>query len=33
VPGGHFDAYTGEGFEISSAAARDWYVEHLLTKS
>jgi uncharacterized protein len=29
VPGGHFDAYTGPGFEISSAAARDWFVEHL----
>jgi len=29
VPGGHFDAYVGEGFEISSAAARDWFVEHL----
>jgi hypothetical protein len=30
VPGGHFDAYTGTGFEISSAAARDWFAEHLL---
>jgi uncharacterized protein len=30
LPGGHFDAYTGEGFEISSAAARDWFMEHLL---
>lgn len=30
VPGGHFDAYTGEGFEITSGAARDWFVEHLL---
>jgi fermentation-respiration switch protein FrsA (DUF1100 family) len=29
TPGGHFDAYTGPGFEISSAAARDWFVEHL----
>jgi fermentation-respiration switch protein FrsA (DUF1100 family) len=29
VPGGHFDAYTGPGFEISSSAARDWFVEHL----
>lgn len=27
--GGHFDAYTGAGFEISSAAARDWFVGHL----
>jgi uncharacterized protein len=31
VPGGHFDAYVGHGFEISSGAARDWFVEHLLT--
>src|SRR3954454_5927001 len=31
VAGGHFDAYVGRGFEISSAAARDWFVEHLLT--
>jgi fermentation-respiration switch protein FrsA (DUF1100 family) len=30
LPGGHFDAYTGPGFERSSAAARDWFVEHLL---
>ncbi|MPY93335.1 MAG: alpha/beta fold hydrolase [Acidimicrobiia bacterium] len=29
VPGGHFDAYVGPGFEISSGAARDWFVEHL----
>jgi fermentation-respiration switch protein FrsA (DUF1100 family) len=33
VPGGHFDAYTGPGFDIGSAAARDWFVEHLLAKS
>ncbi|HEX4109341.1 MAG TPA: alpha/beta hydrolase [Solirubrobacteraceae bacterium] len=31
VDGGHFDAYTGEGFKITSTAARDWFVEHLLT--
>ena len=31
VPGGHFDAYVGHGFEISSGAARDWFVEHLIT--
>jgi fermentation-respiration switch protein FrsA (DUF1100 family) len=31
VPGGHFDAYVGRGFEISSGAARDWFVEHLVT--
>ncbi|WP_354700701.1 Quorum-quenching protein AidA [Paraconexibacter sp. AEG42_29] len=30
LPGGHFDAYTGDGFERSSGAARDWFVEHLL---
>ena len=30
VPGGHFDAYVGRGFEISSGAARDWFVEHLV---
>jgi len=31
LPGGHFDAYVGRGFEISSGAARDWFVEHLIT--
>ena len=31
MPGGHFDAYVGRGFEISSGAARDWFVEHLLS--
>ncbi len=30
LPGGHFDPYTGPGFETSSAAARDWLVRHLL---
>ncbi len=30
VAGGHFDAYAGRGFEISSGAARDWFVEHLV---
>jgi dienelactone hydrolase len=30
LPGGHFDAYEGEGFAISSSAARDWFAEHLL---
>ena len=33
IPGGHFEPYTGSGFEISSAAARDWFVQHLLTRS
>ena len=28
IDGGHFDAY-GVGFEITSAAARDWLCEHL----
>lgn len=31
VGGGHFDAYTGEGFDTTSSAARDWFVEHLLS--
>ena len=30
VPGGHFDDYVGRGFEISSGAAREWFVEHLV---
>lgn len=29
LPGGHFGAYVGKNFEISSAAQRDWFVEHL----
>lgn len=29
LPGGHFDAYVGEAFQISSAAQRDWFVTHL----
>jgi fermentation-respiration switch protein FrsA (DUF1100 family) len=29
VDGGHFDAYTGPGFETTSAAARDWFLDHL----
>jgi fermentation-respiration switch protein FrsA (DUF1100 family) len=29
LKGGHFDAYTGPGFDIASAAARDWFVKHL----
>lgn len=33
VPGGHFDAYVDEGFAISSAAAREHFVEHLLERS
>ena len=28
LPGGHFDAYT-VGFDVSSGAARDWFVRHL----
>ena len=30
LPGGHFDAYTGEQFTQSSAAAADWFAEHLV---
>ncbi|MEU8825164.1 alpha/beta hydrolase [Streptomyces sp. NPDC048636] len=30
IPGGHFDAYDGEGFALSSTAARDWFTTHLL---
>jgi fermentation-respiration switch protein FrsA (DUF1100 family) len=30
LPGGHFDAYTGPDFEVSSGAARDWLVQHLI---
>jgi fermentation-respiration switch protein FrsA (DUF1100 family) len=33
LKGGHFDAYTGPGFAAASAAARDWFALHLLTKS
>lgn len=29
LPGGHFEAYVGEAFEISSAAQREWFLEHL----
>ena len=29
LPGGHFDAYTGEAFKINSAAQREWFVQHL----
>jgi fermentation-respiration switch protein FrsA (DUF1100 family) len=29
LPGGHFGAYTGPSFELASAAARDWFVQHL----
>jgi len=29
VEGGHFDAYTGPGFEACAAAARDHFVQHL----
>jgi uncharacterized protein len=30
LPGGHFDAYDGQGFEASSSAAAQWFCEHLL---
>lgn len=29
LPGGHFEAYTGKPFAISSAAQRDWFKAHL----
>lgn len=29
TPGGHFDAYSGPGFDKCSAAARDHFVKHL----
>ena len=29
VDGGHFAAYTGPGFAVTSTAARDWFVQHL----
>lgn len=32
LPGGHFEAYTGSGFELASRAARDWFIQHLLNQ-
>jgi dienelactone hydrolase len=29
LPGGHFAAYTGDGFTMASQAARDWFLSHL----
>jgi fermentation-respiration switch protein FrsA (DUF1100 family) len=29
LPGGHFEAYVGAAFDVSSAAQRDWFVRHL----
>ncbi len=29
LPGGHFEAYTGEPFKVSSVAQRDWFKQHL----
>ncbi len=29
VPGGHFDAYTEPGFNITSGAAVEWFKQHL----
>ena len=31
MPGGHFDAYV-DGFDVSSGAAVDWFVQHLLVQ-
>jgi fermentation-respiration switch protein FrsA (DUF1100 family) len=30
IPGGHFDAYQGEGFRLSAGAARDFFVRKLI---
>src|SRR5438128_1133582 len=30
LPTGHFDAYTGPGFEQASGAARSWFLQHLM---
>jgi uncharacterized protein len=30
LPGGHFDAYVGDGFEQASRAATGWFAQHLL---
>lgn len=32
IPGGHFDAYTGESFEISSGAAREFFLKHVASE-
>ena len=32
LPGGHFDAYV-DGFDVSSAAAVDWFTQHLIERS
>ncbi len=29
LPGGHFEAYVGEAFAVSSTAQRDWFLAHL----
>jgi dienelactone hydrolase len=29
LPGGHFAAYTGDGFTMASQTARDWFLSHL----
>jgi uncharacterized protein len=30
LPGGHFDAYTGKGFELGSTAALNWFKQSLM---
>jgi len=30
IPGGHFDAYVGEGFKHSSTPALNWFTQHLM---
>ena len=32
LPGAHFEAYTGPGFKMASGAARDWFVQHLVSE-
>jgi hypothetical protein len=29
MPGGHFDAYRGPGFDVSSGAAVEWFTQQL----
>jgi dienelactone hydrolase len=32
LPGGHFAAYTGDGFDTASRAARDWFLRYLVSE-
>lgn len=31
LPGGHFEPYVGPGFKLASGAARNWFVQHLIS--